>query len=86
MALTLTEKYRKTFNSPEGQDVLRDLLDECNFFSLVQPGEDTLILRNFAMKILAKLGITDRSDIVQALMCLPYTDIDKDTRRENERV
>ena len=83
MELTLTEKYRRTFNTPYGQDVLTDLLDECNYFSLVQPGIDNLILRNFAMKILAKLGITDKSNIVQALMGLPYVDIDK-IPKENE--
>ena len=76
---TLTDRYRAVFNTEDGQIVLADLLDMCNFFALVEPGADTLILRNFAMKILAKLGITDGQNIVGALMSIPYTDIYKET-------
>lgn len=78
MAQTLTDRYRAVFNTEDGRVVLADLLDMCNFFALVQPGEDTLILRNFAMKILAKMGITDKVDIVGALMNVPYIDINKE--------
>ena len=78
MAQTLTDRYRAVFNTEDGRVVLSDLLDMCNFFALVQPGEDTLILRNFAMKILAKMGITDKIDIVGALMNVPYIDINKE--------
>ena len=80
MAQTLTDRYRSVFNTEDGHIVLADILDMCNFFSLVQPGEDTLIMRNFAMRILAKLGINDGMDIVGALMSIPYTDIYKENK------
>lgn len=78
--MSITDRYRAVFNTEDGQIVLADLLDMCNFFALVEPGADTLILRNFAMKILAKLGITDGMNIVGALMSVPYTDIYKENR------
>lgn len=78
MAQTLTDRYRAVFNTEDGRIVLADLLDKCNFFSLVEPGADTLILRNFAMKILVNLGINNKADIVEALMSTPYTDIYKE--------
>ena len=78
--MSITDRYRAVFNTEDGQIVLADLLDMCNFFALVEPGADTLILRNFAMKILAKLGITDGQNIVGALMSMPYTDIYKENR------
>ena len=80
MAPTLTDRYRATFNTEDGKIVLADILDMCNFFALVEPGADTLILRNFAMKILVKLGINDQSRLVDALMSIPYTDIYKENR------
>ena len=80
MALTLTDRYRSVFNTEDGKIVLSDILDMCNFFALVEPGADTLILRNLAMKILVKLGINDKSDIVGALMNIPYTDLYKETK------
>ena len=78
--MSITERYRVVFNTEDGRVVLADLLDMCNFFALVQPGDDTLILRNFAMKILAKLGITDKVGLVDALMSIPYTDIYKENK------
>ena len=78
MAPTLTDRYRSVFSTEDGKIVLSDLLDMCNFFALVEPGADTLILRNFAMKILAKLGITDKSDITGALLNIPYKDLYKE--------
>ena len=80
MALTLTDRYRSVFNTEDGTIVLSDILDMCNFFAFVEPGADTLILRNLAMKILVKLGINDKSDIVGALMNIPYTDLYKETK------
>ena len=78
MAPTLTDRYRAVFSTEDGKIVLSDLLDMCNFFALVEPGADTLVLRNFAMKILLKLGITDKADITGALLNIPYQDLYKE--------
>lgn len=78
--MSITDRYRAVFGTEDGRIVLADLLDMCNFFALVEPGADTLILRNFAMRVLAKLGINDRSNLVDALMSIPYTDIYKESR------
>ena len=83
MALTLTDKYRAVFGTPEGREVLQDILDSCNYFSLEMPGVDNLILHNFAKSLLAKCGILTikkKGYFLQALFSLPADDPDKDIK------
>lgn len=87
MALTLTDKYRSVFNTPDGQEVLQDILDSCNYFSLEEPGVDTLILHNFAKSLLAKCGILtikNKGYFLQALFKIPVDDPERLIDKEKE--
>lgn len=82
MALTLTQKYRTAFGTPDGREVLTDILDKCGYFSMSAPSTDNLILYNLAKLILANCGvmtINNKSNVVDALMSIPYEDIEKET-------
>jgi DNA-directed RNA polymerase subunit F len=52
---TMEAKYANVFNSPEGREVLADLLAELNFFNTCETQEQ-VALSNFAKSILMKMG------------------------------
>ncbi len=67
--------YRQVFQTREGQAVLTDILNDLNFFALPEEAEPGQVeLRNFATRLLFKLGITtmdNRSKVIEALLSVP---------------
>ena len=83
--MTLTQQYRTVFGTDEGRAVLTDILDKCGYFSMTAPGTDNLILYNLAKLILANCGvmtINNKRNVTDALMSLPYEDIEKENNIE----
>lgn len=52
----IQQKYRNLFSTPEGKEVLAHMLTLLHFFDEMVRDED-IVLRNFANKILAILGV-----------------------------
>ncbi len=51
-------KYRNVFKTPDGQFVLADILNDCQFFSLADMTDPSDIARlNMGKRILGKLGV-----------------------------
>lgn len=50
------DTYRRCFNTPDGQEVLMDILNDLGFFSneIVEPQE--VVLQNYARILFAKCG------------------------------
>lgn len=49
--------YRRVFDTPEGQVVLTDILNELGFFSGELKDEQDMVMHNVATRILRKLGV-----------------------------
>ena len=64
-------KYRYTFGSPMGREVLADILAECHFGSTLNPDNPAQVAEhNIGVMILAKCGIfgpETRVDVINAL-------------------
>ena len=55
--IKLANKYRRVFNTPEGKEVLTDILNDLRFYADTKEGEADLVRHNSAALILAKCGI-----------------------------
>jgi hypothetical protein len=53
----VTMLYRRVFNTPEGRDVLTDILNDLGFFSQQLKTEADMACHNAATNILAKYGV-----------------------------
>ena len=65
---------RKVYSTPEGRDLLMDLLNDLKFFDSLGTEAD-MVLHNKALELLSKLGIWEEHNItriVNALMNMPY--------------
>lgn len=67
----LNVKYRNVFQSPDGQMVLTDILNDCGFFSLEDMTDPSDIARlNMGKRILGKMGAWEPcylAEITQAI-------------------
>jgi hypothetical protein len=75
-------KYKNVFGTPEGQEVLADLLTELSFFDAAIETEAQRIGINFAHLVLAKLGAWDQRNadgFISAILAMPaYPQEDQD--------
>lgn len=67
-AAEITRLFRRTFNDPQDQIVLRYILDDLCYFTQPEGPED-VARRNYATELLhERLGITDTIAVTSALM------------------
>lgn len=78
----MREKYRITFSSDIGIDVLTDMAFECGFMENLKTPED-MVLFNYFRSILEKIGIYvpehfNKGALIAKLMELPLVPEDKE--------
>ncbi len=68
------KQYRRVFNTPDGRQVLADMLGDLHYHDTI-PNQGDAVLHNYAKTLLYKLGILqDHNEvaIVEAFFDLPY--------------
>lgn len=72
----LAWRYRRVFDTPEGREVLKDILFDLRFFSLQLSGPEETALHNAAHRILRKCGAWQEHnvlDITASVLRMPLT-------------
>lgn len=68
--------YRRVFNTPEGRQVLQDMLLDMNVFSSIPPTDpERMAIRNYGMTLLYNVGVMTDDNIeliVDRLMSIDY--------------
>lgn len=59
---SLNGDYRRTFNTPNGQRVLRDILRDLHFLEIAK-SENSVVLQGYAVVLLRKLGVLGRDAV-----------------------
>ncbi len=55
--------YAKTFGTPDGKAVLRELIEDCHVFETIAPGDiEALALRNYALSVMVLSGILEETE------------------------
>jgi len=56
------EAYRTVFGTPEGEEVLADILNICGYFDRVFEDPSGMVRMDVAREILFRSGVTDHTD------------------------
>ena len=59
----MMKAYREVFSSPQGREVLTDILNDCGWFGDVWVNEYDQAKRNVAQRLLLKTGLINRDDL-----------------------
>jgi len=57
------EKWVNTFKTPDGKEVLKEILEECHVFESLEPGDTgALALRNYGLSVMVLTGILEETE------------------------
>jgi len=53
-------RWTNTFKTPDGKEVLKDILEECHVFETIEPGDEgALAMRNYGLSVMVMTGILE---------------------------